>query len=136
MQGQKRGDQSSFNYSSCPLLGKQWILSEIRGRRVSILVVSSSTNQEHYLFNLLMFSSKVFQLFLQFTALHQEQEYLLQRKGQIQIIWESKPKVGKETWCMLRMISDPPTNSPLTNIWGNVGQWLQRVEDTSISILF
>jgi hypothetical protein len=33
--------------------------------------------------------------------------------------------VSSLAWCMFNMISDPPTNSPLINIWGNVGQLLQ-----------
>lgn len=38
-------------------------------------------------------------------------KYLLERKNEI-------------TWCMLRTISEPPMNSPLMNICGNVGQRL------------
>jgi hypothetical protein len=33
---------------------------------------------------------------------------------------------GELAWCMLKMMSDPPTNSPLMNICGNVGQLLHR----------
>jgi len=32
----------------------------------------------------------------------------------------------KLAWCMLNMMSDPPTNSPLINICGNVGQLLHQ----------
>jgi hypothetical protein len=34
-------------------------------------------------------------------------------------------------WCMLSMMSDPPTNSPLINICGNVGQLLHIKNITS-----
>lgn len=44
-------------------------------------------------------------------------------------IYNYKDKIKTEsqglTWCILRIISDPPINSPLMNICGNVGQLLQ-----------
>jgi hypothetical protein len=46
-------------------------------------------------------------------------------------IKSSKPAMMSSlAWCMVSMISDPPTNSPLINICGNVGQLLHKQKES------
>lgn len=99
---------------------QQWSNIEITKFLVTPLTLSRFTASFRLV---LLIRIKIFHLFLQFTSL-QKQTTLL----------EECTAHGKErskicfaqlvTWCMFRIISEPPINSPLMNICGNVGQLL------------
>lgn len=91
-------------------------------KQLSIILFQVLKNS--HLVGFFLIGWNVFELFLQFTSL---QDGKLNNQTNIihqnmQIFWYE----FRITWCMFRIMSDPPMNSPLMNICGKVGQWLDR----------